>query len=156
MVYTSVYLPGAFANRLVQLHRSIFRLTRKLGGQHAPTVLVLRQRGCTLATADEGAHQLSVGLFAPWLQRDLAPGIYSGLLVRAALFGMGRQVCQCPKDFLVQAFAQDPRPILKGLAAFNSKILKKIAAIQLGRPLKTLDTGAASGGMAMRMVVACI
>ena len=116
----------AIANRLVQQDGFSRGDDVQLGGQHSAAGLELRERGRTVASECEHAHQLLVGLFLPRLALDLPLGVMPGLFVVALPLEVIRQAAQRVEHPPVDLLALQGQPFLEGCAVGHGKPLKEV------------------------------
>ena len=96
-----------------------------------------------------------MGFFAPGFQRQLAFGVGAHSFIVGGVLAVARQRCQRIQHLVMQFFAFEQHPFLKGLAMFKRQAVQKLTLIQRSGCLHTGDAIGASGdidiGMCIRM-----
>ena len=103
----------------------------QLRGQQAAAGLELRERGRTVASEREHAHQLLVRLLLPRLALDLPLGVVPGLFVVTLSLEVIRQAAQRLEHLPVDLLALQGQPFLEGCAVGHGKPLEEVPWTQI-------------------------
>ncbi len=139
---------------LVKGSRFRGRVHAQLQTQEAAQVLVLRDGLAQLAGEGQQPHQLAVRFFTEGVERDQAGGVTLRRAILAA-GGVGSgQLAQDIAGLLLQSFAPDEQPFVKGGGIGQAEAGEQFPLIERGGLCQSVQAGPAEVQLAMVMPLA--